>query len=232
MLFRSNGVVANRDVNFSVSIGEIHALSGENGAGKTTLMKILFGEEKPTAGEIFIDGDKVNIQNPSAAIRLGIGLVHQHFMLVPSLTVTENLILGIEPVKGLRIDERKAREQVSEISKKYHLIVDPDAKVRDLTVGQKQKVEILKTLLRGVRILILDEPTAVLTPQETKELFYELKLLRSAGYTIIFISHKLNEVKELCDRITIIRHGQTVGVFQVDSISEDEISQRDRKSVV
>ncbi|AOH43898.1 ABC transporter ATP-binding protein [Anaerolineaceae bacterium oral taxon 439] len=219
-----NGVVANRDVNFSVSIGEIHALSGENGAGKTTLMKILFGEEKPTAGEIFIDGDKVNIQNPSAAIRLGIGLVHQHFMLVPSLTVTENLILGIEPVKGLRIDERKAREQVSEISKKYHLIVDPDAKVRDLTVGQKQKVEILKTLLRGVRILILDEPTAVLTPQETKELFYELKLLRSAGYTIIFISHKLNEVKELCDRITIIRHGQTVGVFQVDSVSEDEIS--------
>ena len=145
-------------------------------------------------------------------------------MLVPSLTVTENLILGIEPVKRLRIDERKAREQVSEISKKYHLIVDPDAKVRDLTVGQKQKVEILKTLLRGVRILILDEPTTVLTPQETKELFYELKLLRSAGYTIIFISHKLNEVKELCDRITIIRHGQTVGVFQVDSVSEDEIS--------
>lgn len=219
-----NGVIANKDINFSVNTGEIHALSGENGAGKTTLMKILFGEEKPTAGEIFIDGDKVNIQNPSDAIRLRIGLVHQHFMLVPSLTVTENLILGIEPVKGLRIDERKARDQVSEISKKYHLIVDPDAKIQDLTVGQKQKVEILKTLLRGVRILILDEPTAVLTPQETKELFYELKLLRSAGYTIIFISHKLNEVKELCDRITIIRHGQTMGVFDISSVSEEEIS--------
>ena len=147
-----NGVVANRDVNFSVRVGEIHALSGENGAGKTTLMKILFGEEKPTDGEIFIHQTKVSISSPSAAIRLGIGLVHQHFMLVPSLTVTENLILGMEPVKGLRIDERKAREQVSAISKKYHLIVDPDAKIRDLTVGQKQKVEILKTLLRITKI--------------------------------------------------------------------------------
>ena len=219
-----NGVVANRDVHFSVNAGEIHALSGENGAGKTTLMKILFGEEKPTEGDIYINREKIDIQSPSDAIRLGIGLVHQHFMLVPSLTVTENLILGIEPVKGLQLDMRKAREQVDEVSKKFHLLVDPDARIQDLTVGQKQKVEILKTLLRGVRILILDEPTAVLTPQETKELFYELKLLRSSGYTIIFISHKLNEVKELCDRITIIRRGRTEGVFDIASVSEEEIS--------
>ena len=193
----SNGVMANKDVTLQVNKGEIHALSGENGAGKSTLMKILFGEEQATSGDIYINGEKVAITNPQMAIELGIGMVHQHFMLVPSLSVTENMIMGVEPRKGIFIDEKYARQQVEEIGHKYNLYIDPDKKVADLTVGQKQKVEILKALFRGAKILILDEPTAVLTPQETAELFVELKNLKENGYTIIFISHKLNEVKEL-----------------------------------
>lgn len=220
----SNGVMANKDVTLCVNQGEIHALSGENGAGKSTLMKILFGEEQATSGEIFINGEKVNITSPQMAIGLGIGMVHQHFMLVPSLSVTENMIMGVEPTKGVFIDKKYARQQVEEIGKKYNLYIDPDKKVADLTVGQKQKVEILKALFRGAKILILDEPTAVLTPQETAELFEELKHLRENGYTIIFISHKLNEVKELCDRITIIRRGVTMGVHNVADVSEEDIS--------
>lgn len=219
-----NGVVANRDVTLVVNEGEIHALSGENGAGKSTLMKILFGEEQATSGEIFIGGKKVAIGSPTEAIRLGIGMVHQHFMLVPSLTVAENMMLGAEPKRGFSIDRKKAEKTVLEISKKYNLPIDPNEKVEDLTVGQKQKVEILKALIRGARILILDEPTAVLTPQETRELFTELKSLRAGGYTIIFISHKLNEVKELCDRITIIRRGRTMGVHSLADVSEQDIS--------
>ncbi|OQB23999.1 MAG: Galactose/methyl galactoside import ATP-binding protein MglA [Firmicutes bacterium ADurb.Bin182] len=219
-----NGVIANKSVTFVVNQGEIHALSGENGAGKSTLMKILFGEEQPTSGTIFANGQKVNISSPTEAIRLGIGMVHQHFMLVPSLTVAENMMLGIEPRKGLKIDRKRAEKEVREISHKYNLPIEPNERVEDLTVGQKQKVEILKALLRGAKILILDEPTAVLTPQETRELFAELKTLRSNGYTIIFISHKLNEVKEFCDRITIIRRGQTMGVYPLSDISEQEIS--------
>lgn len=219
-----NGVMANKDVTLCVNQGEIHALSGENGAGKSTLMKILFGEEQATSGEIFVNGEKVKITSPQMAIDLGIGMVHQHFMLVPSLTVTENMILGMEPKKGCFINKKYARQQVEEIGKKYNLYIDPDKKISDLTVGQKQKVEILKALFRGAKILILDEPTAVLTPQETAELFEELKHLRKNGYTIIFISHKLNEVKELCDRITIIRRGATMGVHNVADVSEAEIS--------
>lgn len=220
----SNGVMANKDVSLCVNQGEIHALSGENGAGKSTLMKILFGEEQATSGEIFVNGKKVTITSPQMAIGLGIGMVHQHFMLVPSLTVTENMIMGIEPRKGLFIDRKYARQQVEEIGKKYNLYIDPDKKIADLTVGQKQKVEILKALFRGAKILILDEPTAVLTPQETAELFEELKNLRKNGYTIIFISHKLNEIKELCDRITIIRRGVTMGVHDVAGVTEEDIS--------
>lgn len=220
----SNGVMANKDVTLCVNQGEIHALSGENGAGKSTLMKILFGEEQATSGEIFVNGKKVNITSPQMAIGLGIGMVHQHFMLVPSLTVTENMIMGVEPKKGLFIDEKYAREQVEEIGKKYNLYIDPDKKVSDLTVGQKQKVEILKALFRGAKILILDEPTAVLTPQETSELFEQLKNLKKSGYTIIFISHKLNEIKEICDRITIIRRGVTMGVHDVAGVTEEDIS--------
>ena len=219
-----NGVIANNEVNLCVNAGEIHALSGENGAGKTTLMKILFGEEEATDGEIYINGEKVIITSPIMAIKLGIGLVHQHFMLVPSLTVTENMMLGVEPRKGIKIDMAAAEQQVKEAALKYNLPIDPNQKIRDLAVGQKQKVEILKALIRGAKILILDEPTAVLTPQETKELFSELKSLKEKGYTIIFISHKLNEVKELCDRITIIRRGRTMAVFNLADISEQEIS--------
>lgn len=219
-----NGVMANKDVTLSVNVGEIHALSGENGAGKSTLMKILFGEEQPTSGEIFINEKKVNISSPQMAIKLGIGMVHQHFMLVPSLTVTENVILGIEPTKGMMVDMAFARKQVGELGKKYNLYVEPDKRADELTVGQKQKVEILKALFRGVKILILDEPTAVLTPQETQELFDELLSLRENGYTIIFISHKLQEVKQICSRITIIRRGITMGVHDVKSISEQDIS--------
>lgn len=219
-----NGVMANKDVTLCVNQGEIHALSGENGAGKSTLMKILFGEEQATSGEIFVNGNQVNITSPQMAIDLGIGMVHQHFMLVPSLTVTENMIMGVEPRKGVFIDTKYARQQVEEIGKKYNLYIDPDKKISDLTVGQKQKVEILKALFRGAKILILDEPTAVLTPQETAELFEELKNLKNNGYTIIFISHKLNEVKEICDRITIIRRGVTMGVHNVADVTEEDIS--------
>ena len=168
----SNGVMANKDVTLCVDQGEIHALSGENGAGKSTLMKILFGEEQATSGEIYVNGKKENITSPQMAIGLGIGMVHQHFMLVPSLSVTENVIMGTEPRRGLFIDLKHARRQVEELGKKYNLYIDPDKKICDLTVGQKQKVEILKALFRGAKILILDEPTAVLTPQETACLLY------------------------------------------------------------
>lgn len=219
-----NGVMANKDVTLSVSRGEIHALSGENGAGKSTLMKILFGEEQATAGEIYVDGKQVHMASPQMAIKLGIGMVHQHFMLVSSLTVAENIILGMEPRKGIQLDLAYARKQVEEMGKKYNLFVEPDKKVEDLTVGQKQKVEILKALFRGAKILILDEPTAVLTPQETQELFEELLQLKENGYTIIFISHKLQEIKQICSRITIIRRGVTMGVHDVAGVSEQDIS--------
>ncbi len=220
----SNGVMANKGINFSINAGEIHALSGENGAGKSTLMKIIFGEEQPTSGDIYINGQKTVITSPQLAIKLGIGMVHQHFMLVSSMTVAENVILGVEPTKGILINMKHAIKQVEEIAEKYNMNINPKMKVEDLTVGQKQKVEILKALFRGAKILILDEPTAVLTPQETTELFEELKRLRDSGYTIIFISHKLNEVKELCNRITIIRHGKSMGVYDVKTVTEQDIS--------
>lgn len=221
-----NGVVANKDVNFSVRKGEIHALSGENGAGKTTLMKMLFGLERIDSGEIYINGEKVtDISSPMDAIRHGIGMVHQHFMLVDKLTVAENMVLGMEPRKnGALIDFEKAVQMTLEISKKYNLPIDPREKVGNLSVGSKQKVEILKALLRGAEILILDEPTAVLTPQETDELFKELIGFKEAGHTIIFISHKLREIKQLCDRITIIRAGRTMGSFNVCDVTEQDIS--------
>lgn len=219
-----NGIMANNNVNFSAKKGEIHAICGENGAGKSTLMKLLFGIEQPNEGRIIIKGQPVNLTSPIKAIELGIGMVHQHFMLVPSLTVAENVVLGIEPRKGLRFDMATAVKMTQEISDKYNLAVDPLAKVMDISVGLKQKVEIIKALVKGAEILILDEPTAVLTPQETKELFGQLRELRKAGHTIIFISHKLNEVTSLCDRVTIIRKGKTVGVYNVDDVSESDIS--------
>ncbi|WMI79844.1 ABC transporter ATP-binding protein [Anaerotignum sp. MB30-C6] len=221
-----NGIAANQGVDFNVKRGEIHALMGENGAGKSTLMKMLFGLEQPTEGEIIINGEKVSLSSPTIAISKGIGMVHQHFMLVPSLTVAENMVLGMEPKQGnkLFINYKKAVEITEEYSKKYNLYVDPHAKVRDIPVGMKQKVEILKALVRGARILILDEPTAVLTTQETEELFKELIHLKEQGYTLIFISHKLNEIKQITDRLTILRGGKFMGVHETAEISKEEIS--------
>ena len=166
-----NGVAANQGVDFNLRKGEIHALMGENGAGKSTLMKMLFGLEQPTSGEIWVNGEKLNLSSPSVAISHGIGMVHQHFRLVPSLTVAENMVLGMVPKKGLFIDHAKAVEITKEYAERFNLHVEPEAKVVDIPVGMKQKVEILKALVRGAKILILDEPTAVLTPQETTELF-------------------------------------------------------------
>lgn len=227
-----NGILANDSVDFSLREGEIHALMGENGAGKSTLMNILFGMEQPTEGKIFLRGEEVHIHNSSEALAMGIGMVHQHFMLVPSLTVTENLILVNAPKKGLLIDSRKARQEVITLSERYHFSLDPDARVRDLTVGMKQQLEILKALYRGANILILDEPTAVLTPQETEKLFEQLKILRDNGHVLIFISHKIREVIEICDRVTIMRSGKSMGVYPVHGdaaqgtadITEDQIS--------
>jgi len=221
-----NGIAANQGVDFNVKRGEIHALMGENGAGKSTLMKMLFGLEQPTEGEIIVNSESVALTSPTVAISKGIGMVHQHFMLVPNLTVAENMVLGMEPKQGnkLFIDYKKAVEITEEFSKKYNLYVDPNAKVRDIPVGMKQKVEILKALVRGAKILILDEPTAVLTTQETEELFKELIHLKEQGYTLIFISHKLHEIKQLTDRLTIMRGGKSMGVYETDTISKEEIS--------
>ena len=220
-----NGIAANQSVDFNVREGEIHALMGENGAGKSTLMKMLFGLEQPTEGEIYVRGEKVHLTSPTVAIAHGIGMVHQHFMLVPSLTVAENVVLGMEPRKGkLFVDFAKAIALTEEYSKKFNLEVDPNAKVMDIPVGMKQKVEILKALVRGAKILILDEPTAVLTTQETAELFKELIHLKNQGYTIIFISHKLKEIKEITDRMTILRGGKSMGVYDTKDTTEQEIS--------
>jgi len=221
-----NGFVANKNVDFSVYEGEIHALVGENGAGKSTLMKILFGIERPDKGKIFLKGKEIHIENSSAAIGYGFGMVHQHFMLVPSLSVADNLVIGMEPKKKGLYDVKKAREIVRTTAEKYNFKIDPEAKISDLSVGLKQKVEILKALVRGARILILDEPTAVLTPQETKELFTELKTLKTLGYTVIFISHKLKEVKELCDRISVMRAGKMIDILKADDVTEADISRK------
>jgi len=219
-----NGVVANRGVNFSVRPGEIHALVGENGAGKTTLMKILFGLERPDGGTILYKGRPVQITSPHMAISHGIGMVHQHFMLVPSLTVADNMVLGLEPRRGILYDGARAVELTAELAGKYNLPVDPSARVRDIPVGMRQKVEILKALMRGAELLVLDEPTAVLTPQETEELFAALVNLKERGHTIIFISHKLREVKAISDRVTVMRGGRVVGVLETASATEPEIS--------
>lgn len=218
------GVVANHEVQLDIYEGEIHALVGENGAGKSTLMKMLFGMTSPTSGEILIKGESVQFASSKCAIAKGIGMVHQHFMQVPSMTVAENLILGAEPRKNGLVDRRQAVKITEELSKAYNLTVDAKAQVENISLAMRQKLEILKALYRGAKILILDEPTAVLTPQETEELFEQLKLLREKGHTIIFISHKLNEVKELCNRMTILRDGKTMGTYEISDLSEQEIS--------
>ena len=220
----SNGFVANKDVNLELRKGEIHGLVGENGAGKTTLMKVLFGHERPEEGRILFEGKEVQITDPTHALELGIGMVHQHFMLVEELTVAENMVLGAEPVKGIVYDEKRAIEMTNETAAKYNLPVDPKALVKDLSVGYRQRVEILKVLLRGVKVLILDEPTAVLTPQETEELFEQLINLKKKGFTIVFISHKLQEVKQICDCITVLRLGEVTGNARIEDVSIQDIS--------
>lgn len=219
-----NGFMANKDVTLSVDEGEIHALIGENGAGKTTLMKILFGLESHQEGKIYINGEEAHIANPLDAIAKGVGMVHQHFMQVSNLTVAENIVLGMEPGKGPIFDKKEAIRITQEAVDRFNLNVEPDKLIRDLSVGQKQKVELLKSLVRGVKVLILDEPTAVLTPQETRELFVQLKQLRDQGYGIIFISHKLDEVMELCSRVTVLRHGKVTGHGEIKDLDPAKLS--------
>src|SRR6476619_2498845 len=205
------GVLANDHIDFDLRRGEVHALLGENGAGKSTLMSILYGLYTPDSGEILMNGQQVAIHSPKDAIELGIGMVHQHFMLIPVMTVTENIVLAQEPRHaGVLLDYDAAAERVRELSRSFGLAVDPHARIEKITVGQQQRVEILKALYRGAEILILDEPTAVLTPQEAKELFEIIESLKAQGKSIIFISHKLNEVLEISERITVLRRGKLI----------------------
>ncbi|MDD5014266.1 MAG: ABC transporter ATP-binding protein, partial [Atribacterota bacterium] len=218
-------VVANDKVSFTVYKGEIHALVGENGAGKSTLMSILYGLYQADSGQIFINGKKVSITNPNVAINLKIGMVHQHFMLVPPLTVAENIILGMEPKKNnIFIDMENAIKKIEKLSKSMGFKIDPQAKIENISVGIQQRVEIVKVLYRGAEILIMDEPTAVLTPQEVEELFEILRSLKKQGKTIIFITHKLNEVKDLSDRVTVMRRGKVVGVKNTKDTNQEEIA--------
>lgn len=219
-----NGVVANREVNFSVERGEIHALVGENGAGKSTLMKILYGLEQPTSGQITFKGQTVTLANPQQAIRLGIGMVHQNFMLIPSFTIAQNVVLGQEPVSGGLLDTKAAIRLTEQLAQEYGLEVDPTAKVEATPVGMRQRVEILKTLYRGADLLILDEPTAVLTPQETDDLFDAVRRLVAQGKTVIFITHKLVEVKEISDRVTVMRQGEVTGRVLTEEFSKEDIA--------
>ncbi len=221
-----DGTLANRGVDFRLRKGEILGLVGENGAGKSTLMKMLYGEERPTAGSLLLDGHEVGFASSRNAIAAGIGMVHQHFMLVPSLSLAENLVLGKEPKsRTLRFfDLDEAVRLTEELSAKYNLKVHARARVADVSVSMRQKLEILKVLYRGARILILDEPTAILTPQETDELFVELAGLRRQGQTIVFISHKLGEIVRLCDRVSVMRDGRMIGTHDVASVDSQTIS--------
>ena len=225
---RFPGVLANDRVNFDLRKGEIHALLGENGAGKTTLMNIIYGLYTPNEGEIFIAGDDglkpVQIHTPNDAIQAGIGMVHQHFMLVPVFTVTENIILGQEITRGPTLDIKTARQKIIDLSVEYGLEIDPDTIVEDLPVGVQQRVEIIKALYRHAKILVLDEPTAVLTPQEVDNLFRVMRQLTERGVSIVFITHKLKEVLEVADRITTMRRGQVVGTTTPGESDEHKLA--------
>ena len=216
--------VANDGINLTVHKGEVHAILGENGAGKSTLMNVLYGLYRPTSGHIEVNGVKTVIDSPEKAIELGIGMVHQHFMLVQPFTVTENIILGMEPIKGLTVDLKAAREKVVELSERYGLQVDPDAKIEDISVGMQQRVEILKVLYRGADILILDEPTASLTPQEIGELIDIIDHLTADGKSVILITHKLKEIKASADYCTIIRQGKYIQTVNVEEVDENQLA--------
>ena len=223
---RYPGVVANDGIDLDVQPGEIHALLGENGAGKSTLMNVLYGLARPDEGEILLDGKVIDIEDPTDAIDRGISMVHQHFMLVPVLTVADNVLLGKEAMRGpVFLDQTEARRRIRELGTRFGFELDPDEKVGDLSVGWQQRVEILKALYRDARILVLDEPTAVLTPQETVEIFAVLRRLAAEGHSIIFISHKLYEVLEIADRITVIRRGKVVGSRIPSETDEDDLAE-------
>jgi simple sugar transport system ATP-binding protein len=222
---RFPGVVANDDVTFSVAPAEMHALVGENGAGKSTLMKILYGMQRPNAGEIRVGGVPMHFRSPKDAIAAGIGMVHQHFKLADNFTVLENIVLGDEPGTFGRLDFGAARAHIRELGERYGLVIDPDQLVEELGVGERQRVEILKVLYRGVRILILDEPTAVLVPQEVDELFRNLDELKAEGQTILFISHKLDEVLAHADTITVLRAGRTVATVLPADVTSSELAE-------
>jgi len=221
---RFPGVLANDGVNFELRHGEIHALLGENGAGKSTLMNVLYGLYPPDGGEVRVNGVAVQFRNPRDAIARGIGMVHQHFMLVPPLTVTENIMLGQESVRGIMLDRRTAAARIRALSAQYGLDVDPDTKIRDLSVGSQQRVEILKAFYRAAAVLILDEPTAVLTPQEADDLFKIMDGLRTQGKAIVFITHKLREVLAITDRVTVLRQGRVVGHAQAREVTESDLA--------
>jgi ABC-type uncharacterized transport system ATPase subunit len=222
---RYPGVVANDAIDLDIRPGEIHALLGENGAGKTTLMNVLYGLATPDAGEILLDGTPVHLTGPTDAIARGINMVHQHFMLVPVLTVAENIVLGEESTRGPFLDRKEADQRIRDLGRRFGFEVDPEAKVGSLSVGWQQRVEILKALYRDARILVLDEPTAVLTPQETEEIFEVLRRLAAEGHSIVFISHKLYEVLEIADRITVIRRGKVVGQRIPSETNEEDLAE-------
>ncbi|MGL5123179.1 MAG: ABC transporter ATP-binding protein [Fusobacteriaceae bacterium] len=222
--FVGGKVIANDCINLNILKGEKHAIVGENGAGKSTLMKILNGLYQPTSGKIILNGKETIIDGPSIAAELGIGMVYQHFMLVPTLTVAENMILGVEPKKGMFLDLDKARKDVIDVSHKYGLDIEPNALIKDLSVGMQQRIEILKILFKGANLLVFDEPTAVLTPQETKELYKIIDNLIAEGKTIIFISHKLEEVLAISDNITVIRRGKNISNFKTSKATKEMIA--------
>jgi general nucleoside transport system ATP-binding protein len=222
---RYGDLVANDSIDLDVGPGEVHALLGENGAGKSTLMNVLYGLTSPDAGQIRFDGKPLRLRSPHDAIDAGIGMVHQHFMLIPVMTVTENIVLAAEPHNGPLLDVRKAQDEVRSLSERYGLAVRPEARVESIGVAQQQRVEILKALYRSARLLILDEPTAVLTPQETHELFDVVRSLKEQGTSIIFITHKLGEVLEVSDRITVLRRGKAVATVATAGSSERELAE-------
>ncbi|MCB0213529.1 MAG: ABC transporter ATP-binding protein [Anaerolineae bacterium] len=221
---RFPGVLANDHVNFEVKTGEVHALLGENGAGKSTLMKILYGLYQPDEGEILLNGKPITINSPSDSIRHGIGMIHQHFMLVDSLTVAENVALGLKSSREPRLDLNEVRTRIRELADSYGLKVDPDATISSLAVGQQQRVEIIKALYRGAALLVLDEPTAVLTPQEVDDLFVIFRQMAADGHALIFISHKLHEIFALTDRVTVLRDGQVVGTRPTSEVTKEDLA--------